>query len=121
MKVSHQLLDTCELYNLAPIPCFHRHDGLGVGNAKLEGKGLVSRRSRQKDAHRLGETQPHGVKRLGGLRLELLIDPDMNHRTCALHIDTLANIVYGLRYKNHYMSGCPWRVAHVSILSRKPA
>ena len=93
MKVGHQLFDTPEFHNLAPIACFHSRDGLGVGNAKLKGKRLVRRNSRQKHAHSLRKTQPHGIKRLRRLRLQVLIDADMNHGSYDPHFDTL-HILY---------------------------
>src|ERR1035438_6226907 len=99
MEISHQLLDTVELHNLALVACLHRSDGFGIGNAKLKGKRLVGRRSCQKDAHCLGESQPHRAKGLRRLRLQLRIDPDMNHLSSALHDATYENIVYELRYK----------------------
>src|ERR1035437_130163 len=98
MEVSHQLFDTVELHNLAPVARRHCSDGFGVGNAKLKRKGLVGRHSRQKDAHRLGKAQPHRAKRLRCLRLQLRIDPDMNHLSSARHRTTFENIVYELRY-----------------------
>src|ERR1019366_1579246 len=99
MKIGHQLFNTSEFLNLTPVARIHRRNGFGVGNAKLKGKGLVGRRSREKDAHCLGETQPHRSKGIGRLKLQLLIDPNMNHRTGALHNATLSTIVYELRYK----------------------
>jgi hypothetical protein len=46
MKVGHQLFDTVELHNLAPIPSLHRRNGFSVGKGKALSAAARVRKTR---------------------------------------------------------------------------